>query len=90
MVLEFKAKQRPKSMGQFSKLQDPTCSTMQSTTSSAVSNGSTNSKCLHDLLMSDKMLNKAPWTMGGDAKSVELQLASYALESCIHRHYCTQ
>ncbi|KAF9518866.1 hypothetical protein BS47DRAFT_1337731 [Hydnum rufescens UP504] len=90
MVLEFKAKQRPKSTGQFSKLQDPTRSTMQSTTSSAVSNGSTGSKCLHDLLMSDRMPNKAPRTMGGDAKSVELQLASYALESCVHGHYRTQ
>ncbi|KAF9507780.1 hypothetical protein BS47DRAFT_278333 [Hydnum rufescens UP504] len=50
MVLEFKAKQRPKSTGQFSKLQDPARSAMQSTTSSAASNGSTGSKCLHDLL----------------------------------------
>ncbi|KAF9507924.1 hypothetical protein BS47DRAFT_1350976 [Hydnum rufescens UP504] len=63
---------------------------MQSTTSSAASNGSTGSKCLHDLLMSDRMPNKAPRTMGGDAKSVELQLASYALESFVHGHYRTR
>ena len=65
---------------------DSARSAMRSTVPSATSNNSTGLKRPRDLLASDSMSNKSP-RKDGDAKSVELQLALYALESFTHGPY---
>jgi RNAse (barnase) inhibitor barstar len=90
MVLEFKAKQGIDSTREFSKSRegsDSARSPMPSTTSSATSGVSTDSKRRRDLLVSDSTANKTLRMTDSDPKSVELQLASYALEPFAHGHY---